>query len=606
MTTTSIKLFYKDQLRRVAISLSNCEDPYTQIANCASNLFEDLRGEMKLTLSYVDDEGDIITCDSNSEVKEALAVLAKFQRAIRFDISNDSMEPVSAANVEAILAVEHPGVTCDGCGLFPITGPRFKCSIRKNFDLCSACESREVQPFPTLKIYDPQQSPASFIVTLHEDQPDASAPWMDHAARGAAHSHQHHGHPRGPHGHHPHGHGHGFFQDISRMLPWRREKLQKRWERRQTQKNAARSEATSEKPRDDSELETDLITLAINESIESASKESMSSTLSESVVEANKPSSQSSISPRLMARFIRDIACPDGSSVPAGSTFCKIWCLRNDGVTSWPAGVSIVPAGGDVLCERNAEFSVPAYVMPGDEVQVSAHLSAPNKTGRHVAYFRLKNPENDRSFFGQRLWVDVMITESASSDNSVPTMEEEDVETGSEWQVVSDVENQRIDDVNIKVETMLSEPSPVSLESFAALGASLSASSFEGTSETEKQNLSSPSQSFANSGLFTPITEGDGDCGQRVGAGGESVVQSDSKSHETSEKVKLDQLAITWSRELSVLADMGFDDVSILIPLLNEHVGVPVSLSQESNGHPSAEGMQRVVIAMLGASLRLN
>jgi len=33
----------------------------------------------------------------------------------------------------------HSSVTCDGCGMFPLAGPRFKCSIRPDFDLCAKC-----------------------------------------------------------------------------------------------------------------------------------------------------------------------------------------------------------------------------------------------------------------------------------------------------------------------------------------------------------------------------------------------------------------------------------------------------------------------------------
>lgn len=35
----------------------------------------------------------------------------------------------------------HQNVTCDGCGVNPIKGIRFKCSVCPDFDLCSTCES---------------------------------------------------------------------------------------------------------------------------------------------------------------------------------------------------------------------------------------------------------------------------------------------------------------------------------------------------------------------------------------------------------------------------------------------------------------------------------
>ncbi|KAK7291604.1 hypothetical protein RIF29_06878 [Crotalaria pallida] len=33
----------------------------------------------------------------------------------------------------------HKGVRCDGCGAYPITGPRFKSKVKENYDLCSIC-----------------------------------------------------------------------------------------------------------------------------------------------------------------------------------------------------------------------------------------------------------------------------------------------------------------------------------------------------------------------------------------------------------------------------------------------------------------------------------
>lgn len=51
--------------------------------------------------------------------------------------------------------VVHTGFICDGCNVDPIKGIRYKCSVRPDFDLCSKCESKEEQPYPMLKIRNP-------------------------------------------------------------------------------------------------------------------------------------------------------------------------------------------------------------------------------------------------------------------------------------------------------------------------------------------------------------------------------------------------------------------------------------------------------------------
>ena len=42
--------------------------------------------------------------------------------------------------------VVHSNVSCDGCQMFPLVGPRFKCTICEDFDLCESCEAEGNHP----------------------------------------------------------------------------------------------------------------------------------------------------------------------------------------------------------------------------------------------------------------------------------------------------------------------------------------------------------------------------------------------------------------------------------------------------------------------------
>ncbi|MED6210784.1 hypothetical protein PIB30_067393 [Stylosanthes scabra] len=49
----------------------------------------------------------------------------------------------------------HKGVRCDGCGGFPITGPRFKSKVKENYDLCSICFIKMGNEMDYIKIERP-------------------------------------------------------------------------------------------------------------------------------------------------------------------------------------------------------------------------------------------------------------------------------------------------------------------------------------------------------------------------------------------------------------------------------------------------------------------
>lgn len=44
--------------------------------------------------------------------------------------------------IDAMGSIFHKGVRCDGCGILPITGPRFKSKVKYDYDLCSICFGR--------------------------------------------------------------------------------------------------------------------------------------------------------------------------------------------------------------------------------------------------------------------------------------------------------------------------------------------------------------------------------------------------------------------------------------------------------------------------------
>lgn len=130
--------------------------------------------------------------------------------------------------------VVHLNVSCDGCGVNPIKGIRYKCSIRKNFDLCEVCEERLGHDQPFLKIRKAGGAPDVLITMLPENAPETpdekearlggqrqetageafgqetGRPGGERCGRGGGHHGFRGGRGgRGGHGHGPHGHGMG-------------------------------------------------------------------------------------------------------------------------------------------------------------------------------------------------------------------------------------------------------------------------------------------------------------------------------------------------------------------------------------------------------------
>ncbi|CAN6987277.1 hypothetical protein IGI04_001441 [Brassica rapa subsp. trilocularis] len=79
------------------------------------------------------------------------------------------------------LGVFHKGIRCDGCGVLPITGPRFKSKVKEDYDLCTICFSvmgnegdytRMDKPVSAQQLHPFRGLPTPF-----------SNPWLGHVPR---------------------------------------------------------------------------------------------------------------------------------------------------------------------------------------------------------------------------------------------------------------------------------------------------------------------------------------------------------------------------------------------------------------------------------------
>ncbi len=66
----------------------------------------------------------------------------------------------------------HHMYSCNGCGMHPIIGARYKCSICDDFDYCENCEAiyKHEHNHPFIKIYKPNMDPLIIKCSLNKEE----------------------------------------------------------------------------------------------------------------------------------------------------------------------------------------------------------------------------------------------------------------------------------------------------------------------------------------------------------------------------------------------------------------------------------------------------
>jgi len=114
---------------------------------------------------------------------------------------------------------------------------------------------------------------------------------------------------------------------------------------------------------------------------------------------------------KLMARFVSHVTVEDGTKVKPGSTFQKVWRMRNCGSTAWPEGTELLFVSGDMI-SGDTRVPLPRAIDSGSEIEISVQMTAPVAVGRYVSCWRLCAPGGIR--FGQRVWADIVVVAETS------------------------------------------------------------------------------------------------------------------------------------------------------------------------------------------------
>ncbi len=119
------------------------------------------------------------------------------------------------------------------------------------------------------------------------------------------------------------------------------------------------------------------------------------------------------------AEFIGDVSVVDNTAFPPGANFTKTWRFRNIGSCNWTQAYSLVFVGGDKMGGSSA-VALPGVVRPGEIVDVSVDLTAPEDQGLYRGNWMLRNPSGASFGIGPdaqgSFWVQVQVEQPPSPD----------------------------------------------------------------------------------------------------------------------------------------------------------------------------------------------
>ncbi len=113
------------------------------------------------------------------------------------------------------------------------------------------------------------------------------------------------------------------------------------------------------------------------------------------------------------AQFIQDVTINDGSIIPAGSAFIKTWRLKNIGACTWTTSYSLVFDSGDLMGGTKIQ-NLSAEVTPGNSIDISVSLIAPESAGSYRGFWGISNGVGTRlpvigGAAGQSFYVDIKV-----------------------------------------------------------------------------------------------------------------------------------------------------------------------------------------------------
>jgi hypothetical protein len=124
------------------------------------------------------------------------------------------------------------------------------------------------------------------------------------------------------------------------------------------------------------------------------------------------------------AQFVADVTVPDGTNFPQGESFTKTWRLNNVGTSTWTTAYSVVFYSGEQM-DGASPTPLPGNVPPGQTVDISVDMVAPDENGNYIGYWILSNSNQQTFGVGpngdQPFYVEINVVGEANTATSTST-----------------------------------------------------------------------------------------------------------------------------------------------------------------------------------------
>lgn len=123
--------------------------------------------------------------------------------------------------------------------------------------------------------------------------------------------------------------------------------------------------------------------------------------------------------PRLNASFVNHVTYDEENNKLAPNTpFVKTWKFINSGQLTWPAKMKLFfvsnLTGGQMSGPDYVSLNYPKPIQPGETVDISVNLVAPEQLGEHTGFWKLADEAGKK--FGPRVRVKIeVVAENAAN-----------------------------------------------------------------------------------------------------------------------------------------------------------------------------------------------